>query len=247
MTQKTTQNPGWRRTRPFPFHPLGYRQNPFGALTEAEWAAIGVLPPPVAAALAKERHLQLLGPKGSGKTSALLTAAARLRRAGNSVVFAHLAEGERRYQVDLEDADVFCLDEAQRLAWWARLRLLAGVRWGKRPLRLIISSHRDLSPAFRRWGLPLSSFSLPALVDVAHWQAVLARRLDYFARPEATPVRLTPEATNWLHEQFGADLRGGEWFLYEVWQQLVGMDGAPRRLTAVKLAEFHAALPYPPD
>lgn len=244
MRQDAEGQSRWERTRPFPFHALGYRRNPFGSLTEAEWTAVGVLPPPIVAALETERHLQLLGPKGSGKTSALLTGAVRLREEGKTVAFAHLAQGERRYQIDLDGADVFCLDEAQRLAWWARLWLLGRVRWGKRPLRLIISSHRDLSPAFHRWGLPLASFSLPALVDAAHWQAVIKRRLHYFSRPQfgKTPVTPTPDAINWLYEQFGADLRAGEWFLYEVWQQLGQMETPPQTLTAVRLAEFQATL-----
>ena len=60
--------------RPFFHFPhIGYRRNPFGALTDEEWTAIAVLPPAIERILADDfEHLQLLGPMGIGKSTTLL-------------------------------------------------------------------------------------------------------------------------------------------------------------------------------
>jgi hypothetical protein len=60
--------------RPFFHFPhIGYRRNPFGALTDEEWAAIAILSPIIERVLANGfEHLQLLGPMGIGKSTTLL-------------------------------------------------------------------------------------------------------------------------------------------------------------------------------
>lgn len=207
--------------RPFPAHHLGYTRNPFGRLTDAEWAAVAVLPDAVRQALPVGcHHLQLLGPRGVGKSSALCRIVAELRQAGRRVAYEYVPPGQHHFKTDLADVEVFCLDEAQRLSWRQRRRL---VRWGGAHGRLIFSSHRDLRRWFG-WQRPfVISIDLQPLVTEAHWQAVLARRLAAFARPEAPRLALAPDAVRYLHARFGADLRAGEALLYEVWQAAEGV------------------------
>lgn len=223
-----------KQERPFPAHHLGYTRNPFGTLTDAEWAAVTVLPAAVRQALpAGCRHLQLLGPAGVGKSSALRRIAAELQQAGRRVVYEYLPPGQRRFLSALDGVEVFLLDEAQRLSWPQRRRL---VRWGETRGRLIFSSHQDLRGRFGRQRPFLTTIDLAPLVTRQHWQAVISSRLAAFARPEAPRLTLAPEAVAHLHARFGADLRAAETLLYEVWQAADEV----RVLSAADLAAFTA-------
>lgn len=191
-------------------------QNPFQALTEAEWAEIVVWPDAAASAFAASDHLQFLGPEGSGKTSLLLACHARLRDdPACRVALEYLAEGERSRRTPLEQLDLFLLDEAQRLSWWEKRRWVAAAT--RYPLRFIFTSHTDLSPLFRWYRLPLTTVRLDQPTP-AHLQAMLARRLAYFN----SPLTFTPEALDSLWQQFAPRWRDMEFFLYDVWQHLGG-------------------------
>lgn len=191
-------------------------QNPFQALTEAEWAEIVVWPDAAATAFAASEHLQFLGPEGSGKTSLLLACHVRLRDdPARRVALEYLAEGEKRRHTPLEQLEVFLLDEAQRLSWREKRQWLAAAT--RHPLRFIFTSHTDLSPLFRRYHLPLTTIRLDQPTP-AHLQAMLTRRLAYFH----SPLTFTPEALDFLWQQFAPRWRDMEFFLYDVWQ---GLDG----------------------
>lgn len=204
-------------TRPyFSFHALGYRRNPFGALTAEEWAAVAVPPPALVGVLENSRsHLQMLGPMGSGKTTALRWLTAEAANRGVSARYEYLAEGERRYASDLAGVEMFLLDEAQRLSWRERRRLVG--ENGR--LRLILSSHEDLAPLFRRRSLPLQTVRLADGLTLDHYRAIWQKRLDYFALPGRERVRLGETAVAYLYQTFGQNLREAEYFLYEVWQR----------------------------
>lgn len=212
----------------FPFHALGFRSNPFRALTDEEWAAIVVLPRAVVAAAAQGGHLQVLGELGRGKTSTLLGLAAQLRRDGHAVAYEYLPIGHDAFQTSLAGLDVFLLDEAQRLRPAERRRLLASTQPNQ---RLILGSHEDLAPLFARAGLRLASVA-PGTNDPEHLAAIFARRLDYMALEPGQPgVTFDASAVEFLAATFGGNLRAMERFLYEVFQTLT----APGLLTAERL------------
>ena len=228
--------------RPFFHFPhIGYRRNPFGALTDAEWTAIAVLPPAIERILADGfEHLQILGPMGIGKSTTLLAlqswfqnqnlqrkgaetqrglkekSAPSAKSAVKKMVYEYLPEGQRYFVTETKGLDVFLLDEAQRLNWWQRRKLMKVADH----LRLIISSHEDLTPLFARKGLTLTSVDLSGEMDVEWITAVIHKRLAYFAIPNQPHATLTPVAITYLIETFGQNLRQMEYFLYEVWQQL---------------------------
>ena len=217
--------------RPYSFfRQLGYQRNPFGALTAAEWAAVAVLPQAVAAAVAQPGHLQLLGPMGIGKSSTLRGIAHQLLQRGQHVAYEYIPEGQQNFLTNLNGLDVFCLDEAQRLNWRQRRQLR---NWGRNG-RLIFGTHKNISRLLK--GQLLTTIDLTSVVDAAHWRAVLTKRLDYFALPNVPTVRFTEEAICYLAETFGPDLREGEYFLYEVWQQQQGIDP----ITADQLQNLYA-------
>ena len=188
-------------------------QNPFQALTEEEWAEVVVWPAAAATAFNQSTHLQLLGPTGSGKTSLLLACHARLRYdPACRVKLEYLAEGESRRRTPLEQLDVYLLDEAQRLNWWEKRKWLAAA--ARHPVRLIFSSHQDMTPLFQRYHLPLTTIRLDALTP-SHLQALLERRLATFA----SPITFTPEAIAYLWQRFSPNWRDLEFFLYDSWQK----------------------------
>lgn len=200
----------------FPFHALGYQCNPFRAVTDAEWVSLAVLPPGVAAVL-DAPYLQILGEKGHGKTTLLLTLADRFKRAGLRTAYEHLEVEANRFTTPLSELDVFLLDEAQRLTAPERDRLLkAGLG------RLVVAGHEDLSPWFARFGLSLISLELEE-VRPGHLAAVVAARLAHFALPGATsPLPVSAEALSYLESTFGADVRQSELALYEAFESIKG-------------------------
>jgi len=231
--------------RPFFHFPhIGYSRNPFGALTDEEWTAIAVLPPVIERILANGfDHLQLLGPMGIGKSTTLLAlqawfvaaqkessrrdAETQRRKGGpvarpqdahpsNRIVYEYLPEGQRHFVTDTNKLDLFLLDEAQRLNWWQRRKLMKAASH----LRLIISSHEDLTPLFAKKDMNLTSVDLSGEMDEGWITAVIHKRLSYFAIPNQPHATLTPTAITYLVETFGQNLRQMEYFLYEVWQQL---------------------------
>ena len=119
------------------------------------------------------------------------------------------------------DLDVFLLDEAQRLRPGERDRLLAAAQPARDGLQLILSSHKDLTSLFVQKGLSLATFHIEHFSNEIHLDAVLSRRLSYFALDKTMPgVTFAPEAVSYLHETFGGNLRALQNFLYEVFQRL---------------------------
>lgn len=216
-------------------HQLGYRRNPFGALTAEEWTAVAFIPPAVQQVIdAGFTHLQLLGPKGCGKTTTLLKLAAERRAQAQTVTYEYLPEGQHYFTTNPKGLDLFVLDEAQRLRWRERRRWVGcGTA-----VSLLFSSHADLTPHFQRAHLPLISIWLDEGISLAHYQSWLEKRLTYFALPGRRRVELADTAVNALHQQFGRDMREAEYFLYELFQHpwLEPAEGERWLLTAVDLA-----------
>ncbi len=227
--------------RPFFFHhTLGFRRNPFGALEADEWIAVAILPDTISKLFSTHfTHLQLLGSMGAGKTTSLRKLADQFANAGGPanqrVAYEYLAQGERVMKTDTAVLDILLLDEAQRLNRRSRRRLLASAaQFNGGGLRLILSSHKDLTPYFVRRGLPLVTIDLDETLTLAHYERLLARRLAYFALPGAAHTTLSPDAISWLYETFYPNMRDAEYFLYEVWQR----ETAVREVTAVHLQEL---------
>lgn len=224
-------------TREFFFHHrLGYSKNPFGALTAEEWTAVAFIPPTVQKILDDGfTHLQLLGPKGCGKTTTLLKLAAMAQAQGQAVLYEYIPEGQSHFVSQPAAGGVFVLDEAQRLRWRERRRWLG---WGT-AVTFLFSSHTDFTPHFHRAHLPLTTVWLDAEISLAHYRTWLERRLAYFALPGKRRLELADSAVATLYRRFGRDLRQAEYFLYELFQHpwLESPDGEPWLLTGEDVLE----------
>ena len=214
------------------FTRLGFNGNPFQTLSNATWGAVAVIPDAVLNALEATAHLQLLGAMGRGKTTTLLGIQHHLQAQGRATTYEYLPEHHHRYHTRHFPA-YFLLDEAQRLWWGERLRLLRTL--GRQSsTRLIFSSHVDLGRWFGWRGVPLQTVYIDDL-PMSTLAEILARRLAYFRLVEG--VYFTEEAVAWLADHFGSDRRGMERFLYEVFQALT----EPQPITAALLADLWRA------
>ncbi|XWX04023.1 hypothetical protein VZO05_00445 [Aggregatilineales bacterium SYSU G02658] len=211
------------------FKELGLRGNPFQVLSPDELLSIVVLPPRIQALLAQGfTHLELIAPKGSGKTTNLLGLCQHFSRMGARVEYERLPMGAHRIQTHPIKVDIFAIDETQRLFPHERVKLL----WLARRVRLLIGTHFTHRVEFALAGLPLVSLRVDHLTNREHLRQCVERRIRYFALdPDAPPITLSEDAIDWLWQQHGPDLRAVDQTLFAVFQRLP----APGQLTSAQL------------
>ena len=141
------------------FEQIGYRRNPFGSLTPDEWEVIALPHPDLLPYIDDSTvHLQVIGEKGRGKTSALRAVQFASEEAGLKTVFERLPIGKHHFYSSLMGVDVFLLDEAQRLYPWEILRLIKNIR--RHQVRLVVGNHIDYSVILRGVGMKLRTVRL---------------------------------------------------------------------------------------
>lgn len=201
----------------FPYHRIGYRSNPFRALTPEEWNEIAVLHPDIVEALKTSSHILIMGHKGRGKTSALHAACRYLSSQGNNVVFEYIPERRHTFKTDLSIRyDIVCIDEVQRLTPAVLLRLINTAK--RIGLRLILSSHTNISLLFLLKKMPLISINLDQYNDLQRIKTVIERRLDFFALHDMERCQLSDEEYNQLHAKYATDIRAMEHHLYDLFK-----------------------------
>ena len=192
-----------------PFIHLNLRFNPFGELPlkyRAELAVIDTVP--LLAHLDRPGAvLQLLGDKGRGKTTHLLT----IKSCFPDAAYVHFPEGERP---PIPAGSPLLLDEAQRIPWWQRRQLFqfSGP--------LVLGTHRDFTRQLQRLGRDVKTIEAGEGTNAARLDQVFHRRIE-FARRDSGPVPSIP--MNTIHQllaQHGDDLRAMEGHLYERFQEL---------------------------
>lgn len=230
------------RNRYFPFHALGFRCNPFRALTKEEWAQVAVLPEELTPILDSNFvHIQILGETGRGKTTTLLGMAAYFSRQKRRWAYEYLPPGQDKLQTNPKGLEVFLLDEFQRLNRRQQQKLLAIIsKLPESEFQLIMGSHKDLASLFEKYDLPLATISLER-VSPAHLAAILERRLAFFSLDETSGVAFSADAVHYLQKTYGSNLRAMELFLYNVFQDLQ----AGNKITESRLRE--AAMLINPD
>ncbi len=203
----------------FPFYRLGLTRNPFGTLSDEEWLAVTVLPDVIEQALATGfDHLIMLGDKGRGKSTTLHYLKVYFAVQGQRTGYERLPRWHWRYHTDTSALDVFCLDEAQRLAPWVTTRLFRERE--RHGLRLIIGTHRDMTLGFRLRGLNVFTVRLERAITRERLNAILQRRLDVFAHEDGPYIHFAPDAVDWLWATFRDDLRTMNTYLYAAFQRL---------------------------
>jgi hypothetical protein len=205
----------------FPFLDLGYRCNPFRALTEEEWVEVAVLPDELNTVLEKNNtHIQIIGNDGHGKTTTLMGLTVYFSRSGKRFAYEYLPHGQSKYHTDIQNLEIFLLDEFQRLSQHQRARLIASSSGAPIDgLQLVVSSHEDYSNYFKACDLPLTTFHLEK-ISMSRLSSILDRRLRFFAFDESSNPTFTIGAVQYLWKTYDSDLRAVEHLLYHVFQQL---------------------------
>jgi len=170
------------------YQALGLRCNPFGGELPEEEPALVLEGPVVEALLGQQPVVQLLGPRGAGKTSHLrhLVALVEAREGAGTLIYQRVEEGQAGLPPLPREAGWLVVDEACRLGWRARRGLR---RWLQPGRRLRMACHRDLGGSFR--GLTVETLALTPL-GVSRLEGLLRRRLELAALP-GTPPRLQLE------------------------------------------------------
>ena len=161
--------------RYFPFHSLGFRCNPFRALTHEEWSEVALIPPQIGEIFSRDfTHLQVIGEQGVGKTSTLLALKRHFSNRGQRVQYRYLPPGEKRFQGDFYTTDILLLDEMQRLSKNQRTRLIKGIAsQNGEGVQLICSTHEDLTPFFERHNRLIETISLDRHITVSYTHLTL--------------------------------------------------------------------------
>lgn len=195
-----------------PLAHLNLRCNPFGELSPSQRVEAAVVQ--VACWLpwldAPRRAVQFVGPCGRGKTTHLLALQARLPQG------AYVYLPEVGGCPPIPQGRPLLVDEAQRLPWRVRRRLLAT------GTPLVLGTHVDLIGPLRRSGYRVHTVQVAAGLDPQRLTEILNRRIAA-ARLAAGPVPEVAVAdAQRLIARWGDDIRSIEGFLYERIQQHAG-------------------------
>ena len=155
----------WRR--------LNLTANPMSALGLADRTRVAVVDPdPMLAALRRVRGaVEIIGPRGRGKTTLALTLADRLRRDGTDIAY-HYCPPDGPVP-PIVDADWIVVDEIERLPRSVRRELFAGDR------RLIWTTHHSFRRAASRHGRKVTRHRLPKYAEPARWAEIVRRRIEH--------------------------------------------------------------------
>ncbi len=195
-----------------PFAHLNLRRNPFGATDIESWAKWAVVDlGDIPERLQRPGFVaQVLGPRGHGKTTHLMSIKAQLPE---GVPYIHLREGEK--PPPLPDVPLIIVDETQRLPRRQRRRLF-------RPDRACaIGSHEDHTDELNRAGVAHVTIQAKGL-SPSDLQAAVNKRIAAARRGKGDIPTLSRETANHLVERFGGDVRRIESQLYEMIQRFEG-------------------------
>ena len=170
----------------------------------------------------RSRILQISGPKGTGKTSALFAIQQELAERGVDTEYVYIREDGEVSDLKTDPGKALLIDEAQRLPARRMSKLLlnaARLSGHDANPRLVFSTHADWSVLMQKHSVDYKKVDLstPTAHDLA---SILAQRVRYFALPQGTRVHFDNEALQLLLTTFGPDLRALESSLYTYFQSI---------------------------
>ena len=189
-----------------PFRKLNLWRNPFGELTSKEW--MDAATPEASFSFGnfgKPGHaLQLLAPKGRGKTTHLLALAKQFPEA----IFHRATRGPMP-----ETGPLLLLDEADSLWFWQRAKAFRTFP------SVAFTTHRNLAYELHILGYQVQTASVQ-LQDREHLSKLVNRRIDR-ARTDTGPVpRVDAPLLDHLQARHGDDIRALFDDLYDHFQIL---------------------------
>ena len=166
--------------------------------------------------------LQFVGGCGHGKTTHLLAIERQLlqqQRESSEVQCAYIYYPEDGPRPWLPASRPILIDEAQRMGWRQRWRMLRGGG------PLVLATHVDLSRQLRWAGFNTTTIFFDRPIDAATLARILHRRIEASLLDPFLPIPpkllIGESHARQLLERFGTDLRGLEHFLYAEFQLFV--------------------------
>lgn len=195
-----------------PFAHLNLRRNPFGELELSQRAALAVVRvEPFVERLKQPGYaVQFLGGKGRGKTTHLLAILQHFPDAA----YVHIGEGQRPR---IPRGQPLMIDEIQRLPRRRRRRVF------RRHVSLAIATHEDVGAELARAGFDVQTIEAAASLDAGRLRQILNRRIQWARRGSGPLPSVTIETARELIGRFGDHVRAVEWHMYEVFQDLTGI------------------------
>jgi len=151
--------------------------------------------------------IEFVGPAGRGKTTHLLALRETLERA------TYLEIPPNGSAPSWPSAPVLLVDEFQFLAPTDRNALPHSVEG------LAVGAHESVRDDLESAGWDVESVEV-ATRSRSRLGDLVRARIEWARREEGPVPELTPEASSWLRERYGTDLRAVEKHLYEVFQAL---------------------------
>lgn len=200
-----TDDDSWQR----PFAHLNLQQNPFGELTRETRGELAVIEvEPIVDHLNRDAVVQLVGPRGCGKSTALHALDTRFD-----------ATAYRRVPRDGEvetwpETSILLADEVQFLNRGTRLDL-----W-RRDTPLAVATHTDYTDEIETAGKIAETLELGDRRSIDDLETIFHRRIEAHRREEGEIPTIARPAVRRLRERYGANCRAMENHLYEVFQTL---------------------------
>lgn len=199
-------------SRSLPFAHLNLRRNPFGELDLSLWADLAVvdvdrfLPRLTQPGYA----VQFMGHQGRGKTTHLLAVMRHFPQAA----YVHVGEDERPR---IPHGQPLVVDELQRVPPRRRRRLY------RRRVSLVAGTHEDLSGELSAAGFEVELVEVGGSLDVRRLGEILDRRIEAARRGPGRLPRVSRPTAGALIDRFGDNLRGIHWHVYNLFQNLPGI------------------------
>ena len=197
-----------------PFIHLNLRRNPFGEFDAEERTQLANVELGSALEHLRSRPqshtpaLQIIGQKGYGKTTHLLSLATHFPDAA----YVHIPEGE--YIAIPAVGEPLLIDEAQRLTLWQRLWLFRSRR------TLVLGTHRDFTQHLKWAGRSVLTLDAARHTTPERIEKILNDRIKSVRRSsDSIPVVKSATAEK-LFALYGNDLRCMQHHLYDVFQNL---------------------------
>lgn len=197
-----------------PFIHLNLRRNPFGDFDAEERTQLAnvelgsALEHLRASSQSRTSALQIIGQKGYGKTTHLLSIATHFPAA----VYIHIPEGE--HVVIPTAGEPLLIDEAQRLTLWQRL-------WVFRSRRtLVLGTHRDFKHHLKWAGRAVLTLDAARHTTPERIEQILNDRIRSVRRSSGSIPVVTSATAQKLFALYGHDLRRIQHHLYDVFQNL---------------------------
>jgi hypothetical protein len=195
-----------------PFVHLNLRRNPFGELEPAQRAALAVVRVDRFVRRLKRPGyaVQFIGHQGRGKTTHLLA----VRRHFPHAAYVQICEDQRPR---IPHGHPLLIDEIQRLPRWRRRRVY------RRGVSLAVGTHEDASSELVRAGFEVDSVYPAELLDLQRLHQILNRRIEWARRRPGPLPRVKLRTARLLIDRFGDDVRAIELYLYDLFQDLSGI------------------------